>query len=408
MFNQVKTKLTIVYTLSLVFLLISFIGLLYFLISDEVNQKEINELRVYFDDDKGEFIEHIFEKKHHGLHYEPKRSIFYYVYDQKGQFVHGEESIQSFYSWFEKNWLERTDTFPKRIDWKQKHILLVKEPLGAYGFAIIGMDITAEKHFIQKITWILFVLTVVFSMIFALLGYYFAGEAMKPIKTAFHKQEKFVSDASHELRTPLSIFYSSVDLLMKEEKDRLSSLGQEVLLDVKAEAHLMNKLVNDLLVLARSDKNQLILVRREVDLSELLTSIYKRFSRKMTNGILFEQKIHPGIHFVCDEARMQQLVYILLDNAFRYTRAGRVSLTLKVMKGEIMLTVEDTGCGIAAEDLPYIFDRFYRTDDSREKGGAGLGLSIAQSIVQAHGGEIFADSTNGNGSKFTVMFNEKH
>jgi signal transduction histidine kinase len=410
MFNRVKTKLTFIYTFSLVCLLILFIGLLYFLISHEIYEKEVDDIQVYFNKEKEDFIENLYENDHHELEFDSNRTMFYYVYNQKGEFVYGEEIIQSLSDWINKNDYANGDSFTKRAEWEQYHLLLVKKPLKnngqMHGFVILGMNISSEKHLIQNITLTMIVLTLIFSLLYAFLGYYFAGQAIRPIKQAFQKQEKFVSDASHELRTPLSIFYSSVDLLMREEKERLSPYGQEVLQDVKTEAILMSSLINNLLVLARSDKNQMNLDITVVNLSDLLTSIYTKFQRKITNTIHFEQSIQSGIYLNCDAVRIQQLLYILLDNAFRYTREGKVTLSLKVENRKIIITVEDTGCGISAEDLPYVFDRFYRADLSREKGGSGLGLAIAKAIVSAHSGKIYA-SSNSEGSVFTVIFEEK-
>ncbi|MEH7106746.1 sensor histidine kinase [Bacillus sp. JJ1764] len=404
MFNRVKAKLMVVYTLSLVLLLISFIGLLYFLISKEINEKEADQLEVFFNREIDDFYEDVAEKEHHDIDYEPNRNIFYYVYNRNGGLISGEETDKGLFQWIEQQQYLRTDFETERMTWGEKHFILMKESLGDKGQVLLGMDITAEKHLIQKITWILFLLTILFSVIFAFVGYYFAGEAMKPIKIAFDKQEKFVSDASHELRTPLSIFYSSIDLLMREEQGRLSPLGNEVLEDLKIEAHQMNKLVNDLLILARSDQEQLNLEWQEINLSKLALSIYQRFSRTISKDIMFEQHIQEGIFLMCDRARIEQLIYILLDNAFRYTNEGKVTLTLRSEMNQKILIIEDTGCGIEVEALPAIFERFYRTDPTREKGGAGLGLSIAHAIVTAHGGKITANSTLGKGSVFTVTF----
>ncbi|MED4203948.1 sensor histidine kinase [Neobacillus mesonae] len=404
MFKKVKTRLTLLYTISLVLLLCSFIGVLYFLISYEIKGKEMEELNNYFIKEQHDFYEDLAEKDHHGLKYDPERKIFYYLFDGSGAFVYGKEANKGLFDWIERNLDIKSSSNSIKVDKGSQHFLVMKQELGRNGYVLLGMDITAEKHLIEKITWILLVLTIIFSLIFALLGYYFAGQAIKPIKLAFDKQEKFVSDASHELRTPLSIFYSSVDLLMQEEKERLSPIGREVLGDVKQEAVLMNKLVQDLLVLARSDKNQLTYELKDIDLSLLLIAIYRRFFRKKPIEIDNEQNIQPGITFNCDEVRIQQLMYILLDNAFRFTQTGKVTLGLTAENGEIHIAVRDSGSGIAAEDLPFIFDRFYRADPMREKGGAGLGLSIAKMIVDGHGGKIVVSSKKGAGSIFTVVF----
>ncbi|MEH7076785.1 sensor histidine kinase [Neobacillus drentensis] len=410
MFNQVKAKLTMLYSLSLLCVLFSFIGLLYFLISDEIIEKEIDEIKVYYNKEKSDFIEDLHDRKHHSLEYEPNRAIFYYVFNPQGKLIFGEESLPTLDSWLVKNPKIDGQSFIERVEWKQYHLLLVKKPLtlnrNIYGYVILGMNITSEKHLIQSITWTLIGLTFLFSLLFAGLGYYFAGQAMKPIRNAFFKQEKFVSDASHELRTPLSIFYSSVDLLLREEKDKLSDYGIEVLDDVKTEANLMRSLINNLLLLARSDKNQLPIERKDVNLSRLLMAIYKKFSRIASKSIHFEQRIQSGVTLSCDEVKVQQLIYILLDNAFRYTKEGKVVLSLQSKNGITTITLQDTGCGIPSKDLPFIFDRFYRADLSREKGGAGLGLSIAQTIVTAHGGEIHANSIEGEGTTLTIIFKE--
>jgi signal transduction histidine kinase len=409
MFHKLKSKLTLLFTFSLLFLLLCFIGILYLLISQQIIQNEKDDLQSFYNKEKMEFVEDLYEKEHRVLKYEPNREIFYYIFDEKNQFIFGEETIKKFSGWIEeKNLTEKSNAYIKQVKWKQSHLILLKKPLHTngylHGYVIIGKDISSEKHLTENITWILLFLTLFFSILFGFMGYYFAGQAIKPIKAAFNKQEKFVSDASHELRTPLSIFYSSIDLLRKEEKDNLSSFGLEVLDDVKAEAELMNKLIHDLLFLARSDKNVLALEKKEVNLSELTHTIFKRFSSKSAANLAFIEKIEDGIHFTCDETRIQQLLYILLDNAFRFTKAGQVELALKTNGGKIVLTVSDSGCGIPLNDLPHIFDRFYRSDLSREKGGSGLGLSIAKAIVTAHGGKIIASSDLGKGSVFTVLF----
>lgn len=409
MFTKVKTKLTSIYTLSLLFSLICFIGLLYILISQEINDNDKQDLQTFFEKENSHFIEDLYEKEHKGIQYGGNRGIFYYIYNSKNEFVYGEESIQNLYAWInEQEANSHSMLGTKKTEWNGYHIHIMKKSLETngytHGFVFIGKDITSEQHLIEKITWTLFFLTLLFSLIYGFLGYYFAGQAMKPIRTAFQKQEKFVSDASHELRTPLSVFYSSVDLLLREEKRNLSAFGQEVLSDVKIEAELMNKLINDLLLLARNDQQQLFLEKKKVDLSSLLASVCERFSRTADSVRKFHQEIEADIYFTCDEIRIQQLLYILLDNAFRYTNKGSITVSLKATSEAITITIQDTGVGIAEKDLPFLFDRFYRGDHSREKGGTGLGLAIAKTIVDAHGGEIKVTSQEGVGSSFIILF----
>src|SRR5690606_22937439 len=162
-------------------------------------------------------------------------------------------------------------------------------------------------------------LTLLFSMLFAWAGNFFAGQAMKPIQRAFETQRTFVSDASHELRTPLSIFYSSIDVLAREKWENLSAFGRQVLEDVTNESEMMNELLNDLLFLARYDQGHFELETEELDLSFQIKSLLHRFKRAMPAHLTLEEKIQSGIRMKGDKVRIQQLMYILLDNAVRHT-----------------------------------------------------------------------------------------
>jgi signal transduction histidine kinase len=167
----------------------------------------------------------------------------------------------------------------------------------------------------------------------------------------------------------------------------------------------MGRLVTDLLALARADSGGELLARRPVMLDALLVDVYQQ-ARYQTSGVRLtigelEQVEIPG-----DPDRLKQLLFNLVDNACRYTPAGgRVTLSLVEQDGVASLSVRDTGTGISPEDLPRIFERFYRADDarSREAGGTGLGLAISQVIAEAHGGRIEVESRVGAGSTFTVV-----
>ncbi len=413
MFKHVKKKLTLLYTFSLLFLLILFITVLYFFISHEVEHNEQKELSHFLNKEKHEIIEDYYENEHFELEFDPHKKIFFYVYSETNQLLLGEETLKGLSNKIGQLNRENvySDSEIMTDTWDDTHFTMIKETLSLddnqYATVYVGMDTTNEKHFIQSITWILLGLTVLFSLLFGFMGNYFAGQAMKPISKAFDSQRKFVSDASHELRTPLSIFYSSIELLMREEKESLSPFGQEVLQDMKLESEMMNKLISDLLFLARSDNSHLEIDKKKINLTLLMNSLKRRISSSVPPNIDFLVDLEDDIIFYGDEFRIQQLVYILIDNAFRYTKEGKVKLALQKQNDSIKLTIEDSGTGISETDLPHIFDRFYRGDKSRVRDGSGLGLSIAKSIVTAHEGKIFAKSELGVGTLFTVVFKYK-
>ncbi|WP_394239360.1 sensor histidine kinase [Niallia oryzisoli] len=398
MFNTVKSRLMILFTGSLLLILVIFILVLYGFISEVIKKEDINELDLFFENERHEFYEHYYEREDEQLEYREDRRYFYYVVDGDQQLITGEETVQGLYR-FLSNMDKPNET--EEIQWEKSHLLVKSYPLENIGAVIIGMDITNEKHVIDKIVWILLSLTLVLSLLFAWIGHFFAGQAMKPIQKSFQTQRKFVSDASHELRTPLSIFYSSIDVLSGEEN--LSTFGKEVLEDAKNEAELMNKLLSDLLFLARSDQGNMELNREEFDLSSQLRSWLTSFARTVPAPLSIVWDIQDQVVMKGDKVRIQQLLYILLENAVRYTKEGTITCTLK-RDQKIRLSVEDTGSGISPEDLPHIFDRFYRADSVRKRDGSGLGLSIAKTIVDAHGGKMDVKSEQGKGTQFIITF----
>lgn len=413
MFNSVKRKLTLLFSISLLCLLLLFIFTLYLFISNVIEKNEQNQLYSFYSNNNNSLISHLKQNTNKGLiTSEHGSEIFYYVFDKQNVLYSGLESAPFSYERLTEEGLTgKHAAINRTLEWKGYHFLLFKRPLQEngilYGYVIIGKNVTEQIHVIQTITWVMVLLTVLFSLAFAFLGYYFAGQAIKPIKQAFDSQRKFISDASHELRTPLSIFYSSIDLLERDEKEHLSELGREVVSDLKEETKSMKELVNDLLFLARSDQSKIQLHRENTDLTQLLFSISKRFSAIMPDSIHFQQNIESGVSLHCDKERMQQLIYILLDNAIQYTDNGSITLTLKKTSERIMISVSDTGCGIKEEQLAYIFDRFFRSDSSRHRNGSGLGLSIAKAITEMHKGVITVESSFGKGTTFTITFHTK-
>lgn len=233
------------------------------------------------------------------------------------------------------------------------------------------------------------------------------NEMLARLERLFRTQQRFIADVSHELRTPLTTIQGNVDLLRRGVADDPQA-RRDTLEDIEAELGRMSRLVDDLLLLARLDAG-VRLEAQPVELDTLLLQVYRQ-ARLMGNGV----EIHLGHEdqavVLGDTDRLRQLLLNLVDNALKYTRAGgRVVLSLYQDGGWVRLVVADTGIGIPPEDLepgphglPLVFERFYRADPARVRGGAGLGLSIAQWIAQAHGGRIEVESQVGEGSTFTV------
>jgi signal transduction histidine kinase len=227
------------------------------------------------------------------------------------------------------------------------------------------------------------------------------------VDTALNAQRRFVADASHELRTPLTTIRSNASLLSQypqvTSEDRKAAITQ-----ISQEAERMSRLVTDLLTLARADAG-LGLKFQPVALEPVIQDVLSQ-SRSLNGGNhIIESRIEPVGPVWGDPDSLRQLVLILMENATKYTRPeGQIRVGLKQSAGWTILTVADNGAGIAVEDLPHIFQRFYRADRSRKTGGTGLGLSIAQWIVEQHGATIRVASKPGQGSTFTVSFPPSH
>jgi len=228
------------------------------------------------------------------------------------------------------------------------------------------------------------------------------NEMLASLDEAYKAQQRFVADASHELRAPLTAIQGNLELL--ERSAQMSDQERdETLSYLRKEAERMSRLVADLLVLARADAGQGIRLQ-PVELDRLLLEVFQDV-RRLSPGRRISLRDLDQVQVQGDPDRLKQLLVILVDNALKYTpESGEVQLALHTEPGSGVITVADTGIGIAPEDLAHIFERFYRADKarSREQGGTGLGLSIARWIAERHGGHIDVESTIGKGSTFIV------
>jgi len=229
-------------------------------------------------------------------------------------------------------------------------------------------------------------------------------EMIARLDAAFRRQREFTADASHELRTPLTAIKGQVEVALGKPRDADSY--REVLQVVNEEVDRMIRLVGSLLTLARADAGQIPIASEAVNLPELVAAAVEQVRPAMERRDV-ELHLEPGaaVTLGADEDLLLQLLLNLLDNAGKYTPSGgRVTVGWAVGDGQAKVWVRDTGVGIAPEDLPHIFDRFYRVDKarSRAEGGSGLGLSICRWIAVAHGGSISVESAPGEGTAFVV------
>ncbi len=219
------------------------------------------------------------------------------------------------------------------------------------------------------------------------------------LEKLFRSQQRFLADVSHELRTPLTALQGNVDLMR-----RMGEADPESLSAMQEELARMTRLVGDLLFLARTDAGGLPIQKQPVDFDTVFLDVYRQ-AQHLSSSVCIELVEVDQVRLLGDADRLRQLLLNLVDNAVKYTPAGgKVRLSLSKENGVAQISVSDSGVGIPAQHIPFIFDRFYRVDKARTRaqGGSGLGLSIAQWIAQAHGGEIAVSSEVGKGTTFTV------
>jgi signal transduction histidine kinase len=270
-------------------------------------------------------------------------------------------------------------------------------------------SIDAESAMLKTLLIILLVGCGAGILLSVLAGFLLAERALKPIQKSWNKQQQFVSDASHELRTPLSVIQTRAEILIQDPMATIQDKLPDISVVLK-ECRRLSRLVGNLLTLARSDSNVIEMDKKEFYLDELLNEIAEHFSEvAMFQNKTISVTSAPPITFYGDKDRIHQLLIILLDNAMKYTgENGEIKLSCYQTKHQIGLIVEDNGIGIKEEDIPKIFDRFYQVSKSRTKNDSlGLGLSIAQWIVEKHSGKFKVDSKTGKGTRFEIQFSKR-
>jgi len=265
----------------------------------------------------------------------------------------------------------------------------------------VGISVDSEYRVLGNFLVLLLGVGALALIVAVLGGLFLARRALAPARLAFARQQSFIADASHELRTPLTLLRADAEVLLRGG-DRLTPDDRLLLEDIVTEAEHMTALAGTMLTLARLDADQLRIERDVVDLAAIAARVAHRAAAlaREKEVTLAVEGAEPSL-VIGDRQLLEQVTLILVDNAVKYNHpGGQVILRAGHAGDEATLDVCDTGIGIAGEHLPHLGERFYRVDKarSREAGGAGLGLSIARGVANAHGGALTLSSTPGAGT----------
>ena len=267
---------------------------------------------------------------------------------------------------------------------------------------LIFADVTAELSAMQLLVRVELFIGGIGLLLFLAISILLAQVMVRPVERAWKQQTQFVADASHELKTPLTVIMTNAELL--QDPDFSPSEKQRFSENVLTMSRQMRGLVNSLLELARVDNGAIKTVFSHVNLTETVQDAILPFDPLFfEKDLQMQSRIEPGIFVRGSVTHLRQVVEILLDNAMKYSQPGQVEIVLRRSGTHCLLTVTNPGKPIPAEELTHLFERFYRTDKSRSRDGSyGLGLSIAQRIVQEHHGKIWVESTGGK-NRFLVL-----
>lgn len=268
------------------------------------------------------------------------------------------------------------------------------------GTLMVFTDKSAENDMLKKLIRTTVMIGLISFVILSAAAFFLSVQIVKPLKTAFEKQKQFVSDASHELKTPVTVISANADVLSDE-------IGDNKWLNyIKSQTERMNVLVNDLLNLTRLENKSTDFIRTDFDASKAMINTVLPFEcQAFESNKKFIVDIDDGIIVNGSEKHIKQMAAIFIDNALKYSNnGGTVRVTFKSSGDKKILSVFNTGSGVKAEDVEKIFERFYRSDESRNRstGGYGLGLAIARSIIDRHKFKIAIENHEGESICFII------
>lgn len=276
-----------------------------------------------------------------------------------------------------------------------------------FGTRIVLLDKQYEDNSLRQLLISFLVGGSIAFIAFLTISIVIANIVVKPIEKSMQQQKQLVSDVSHELKTPITVIATNTDLVLSHEdstiKDEKKWLGY-----IKDETVRMTELINRMLYLAKTDESKVPHELETIDMSSAVFEIALPFeSICFEKGKSFDITVEPNIYVKGNENSIKQLLAILLDNAVKYSNeSGKIELSLTSKNDKVSLSVFNTGVPIPKDNIPHLFERFYRVDKarSRENGGSGLGLSIAKRIIENNEASISIISNQDNGTLFTCTF----
>ena len=401
MFNKLRLKLTFINVAIIMALFTVLITGTFMLTNYGVNQGSYHVMSKLSEEIRSGQLTDIPERKRQhpptiiGMIPPPEPSFFYLkVKDQKiiacsSGITIKDDLIPAF--------VEKILTLPQtegKISFVNTDIIYTKTMLSDSEMLIVCNDLSRQNELLQSQLYIFLLVGLCCALLSFAASFFMANKAIAPIRKALKNQKNFVSDASHELRTPLTIIQTNLDILKGANSKETIDENTHWIHNIQEETIRMSQLINSLLFLARADAKQQLLSMKKIRIDELIIDTLKSIQLLAEKKSLrLNYSSFTPTTILADEPKIRQVLTIILDNAIRHTDTnGIITTKLTISYDKCIITINDTGEGIAKHHLPKLFDRFYQVDESRHKGGSGLGLSLAKWIIEQHDGSITIDS----------------
>ena len=289
------------------------------------------------------------------------------------------------------------------------NLFYYKTDLGERGCRIAFADASRYYNYLRDILVYDGVIFLIILLVFYFITSRLSAVFIKPVEKAWEQQQNFIADASHELKTPLTVILANTDILLSH-KDETIEAQEKWIESTNEEAVHMKDLVDKMLYLAKSEAMKTPRIDSRVNISELVTKFVLQFEPvAFESGVVIESDVSENITIRADHTAVNQIIHILIDNAVKYAGlGGKVDVRLRKVKNTVYLSTRNTGDPIPPEDLPHIFERFYRSDKARTAGtGYGLGLAICKSLAESQNATVSVTSDAENGTEFTVQFKKQ-